>query len=169
MWMNNLNYAGGPIPQKSLQASCIGPGGAYGRIWRFTRQATGTKHNPGHFGWGMFPQNRTCNPWNLNMMISKKNLCFSYLQLPCFCFHFRKTRPQGPPFLGVPNQLASHARGWIQPMMGKEISTFSHMADLIQTNGRKSRKTYVWNCHPVKDYCWWLKSCTTWDVWNPVQ
>lgn len=32
MWMKHLNYACGPIPQKSLQASCIGPGGANGRI-----------------------------------------------------------------------------------------------------------------------------------------
>ncbi len=21
---------------------------------------------------------------------------------------------------------------------------------------------------PVMSYCWWLKSCTTWDVWNPI-
>ena len=20
----------------------------------------------------------------------------------------------------------------------------------------------------MKSYCWWLKSCTTWDVWNPI-
>lgn len=30
--MKHLNYACGPIPQKSLQASCIGPRGANGRI-----------------------------------------------------------------------------------------------------------------------------------------
>ena len=23
-----------------------------------------------------------------------------------------------------------------------------------------------WNCKDC--YCWWLKSCTTWDVWNPI-
>ncbi len=22
--------------------------------------------------------------------------------------------------------------------------------------------------HVVNRYCWWLKSCTTWDVWNPI-
>ena len=21
---------------------------------------------------------------------------------------------------------------------------------------------------PTTNYCWWLKSCTTWDVWNPI-
>ena len=26
-------------------------------------------------------------------------------------------------------------------------------------------KTNHWN--PIL-YCWWLKSCTTWDVWNPI-
>ncbi len=23
-------------------------------------------------------------------------------------------------------------------------------------------------CHKLGPYCWWKKSCTTWDVWNPV-
>ncbi len=22
--------------------------------------------------------------------------------------------------------------------------------------------------NPGMSYCWWLKSCTTWDVWNPI-
>ncbi len=22
--------------------------------------------------------------------------------------------------------------------------------------------------YPLLPYCWWLKSCTTWDVWNPI-
>ena len=24
------------------------------------------------------------------------------------------------------------------------------------------------HCCFVNPYCWWLKSCTTWDVWNPI-
>ena len=23
-------------------------------------------------------------------------------------------------------------------------------------------------CRDFWSYCWWLKSCTTWDVWNPI-
>ena len=25
----------------------------------------------------------------------------------------------------------------------------------------------IWNIG-IEVYCWWLKSCTTWDVWNPI-
>ncbi len=25
-----------------------------------------------------------------------------------------------------------------------------------------------WRTFGIVSYCWWLKSCTTWDVWNPI-
>ncbi len=28
--------------------------------------------------------------------------------------------------------------------------------------------TYIHFMIFMANYCWWLKSCTTWDVWNPV-
>ena len=30
------------------------------------------------------------------------------------------------------------------------------------------RLVSFWGRLPGRCYCWWLKSCTTWDVWNPI-
>ena len=31
-----------------------------------------------------------------------------------------------------------------------------------------ARKASTRNLQNVRCYCWWKKTCTTWDVWNPV-
>ena len=40
----------------------------------------------------------------------------------------------------------------------------------IKTPSRKLRSSEIfsyWN-GLIHQYCWWKKSCTTWDVWNPI-
>ncbi len=38
------------------------------------------------------------------------------------------------------------------------------MSSALQIWTSKKRS---WNHHLLGWYCWWMKSCTTWDVWNP--
>ena len=37
----------------------------------------------------------------------------------------------------------------------------------IGFNFEKLGSDHPWNCWAKDHYCWWLKSCTTWDIWNP--
>ena len=34
--------------------------------------------------------------------------------------------------------------------------------------GVETEKKHFKNNLDILSYCWWLKSCTTWDVWNPI-
>ena len=50
--------------------------------------------------------------------------------------------------------LYSHIQRWKhQPHLWREIIA--------------SKSLQMWRTH-MYPYCWWKKSCTTWDVWNPV-
>ena len=43
------------------------------------------------------------------------------------------------------------------------IQIFARMIDTKVEEKQHSNKWWTWS-----GYCWWKESCTTWDVWNPV-
>ena len=55
-------------------------------------------------------------------------------------------------------------------VIGNELRPIFPQRDLHQ-----SRKSFLFDhLKPFNrlgslSYCWWLKSCTTWDVWNPIK
>ena len=64
---------------------------------------------------------------------------------------------------------------WGSGTAGKEVSSAMlgelHSGKLTVRHGKSTmlmvftrKKFGIFPCY----YCWWLKSCTTWDVWNPI-
>ncbi len=57
---------------------------------------------------------------------------------------------------------------WKNVLKAKEVE---NVIFHFETKPWKQRKIAV-HMHPHANwchcYCWWLKSCTTWDVWNPI-
>ena len=59
-----------------------------------------------------------------------------------------------------------------------QLETFHHVSDPMDSLSWKYSTDRLasmsWNqiCTKldqiIDSYCWWLKSCTTWDVWNPI-
>ncbi len=58
-------------------------------------------------------------------------------------------------------QLEKHSHGWIlRPI---KVWTFGKQITIPRDPGSPSE-----NGSMEPKYCWWLKSCTTSDVWNPI-
>ena len=47
--------------------------------------------------------------------------------------------------------------------------SFTNGKWLLNHDVRPLKKLLGFGLFSLRSYCWWLKSCTTWDVWNPIK
>jgi len=101
--------------------------------------------------------------WSFILFLSFFTSCFSCLLFDVF-FNWN--------FKNYSHAHAWMILGWVQD--GFLHFTFGSVDLVSDKPNTKSLRGYEKNhpfVHPSKkklQYCWWLKSCTTWDVWNPI-